>query len=155
MVSVVLEVERELGSGLVVLIVRGDALARIAQSMEIKRIVLGDGPRGPDDVPGRLTVRLEELSEDFSLCEKRELDIRNGMDFAASGFASEVPFPTNPRLSGETPPLTGEIPMITSPEPLFPPFPFPASRPSDLNCCHGLTCLYQTYWDTKAISTVT
>ncbi len=65
------------------LIVRGDAFASIVQSMEIKRTVLGDGPRGPGDVPGRLMVRLEELDVDFSLGEKREPGMRHGIVFAA------------------------------------------------------------------------
>ncbi len=140
---------------MLLLIAKGDALARIAKIMEIKRIVLGDGPRGPGDVPGRLMVGLEELDVDFSLGEKRELDMRHGIDLAAWGFASGVAFPSSPGLlTGEDPPLAGETPMITSLDPLFPRLLLPIPRSSNLNC-HGLICEYQMYWHTKARSTVT
>jgi len=139
-----------------VLIVKGDALARIAQSIEIKRMVLGDGPRGPGDVPGRLMVVLEELDVDFSLGEKREPDMRHGIGLAAWGFASEVAFPSSPGLlTGDAPPLAGETPMITSLDPLLPRLLLSVSRSSNLIRCHGLMCEYQMYWHTKAISTVT
>ena len=134
----------------------GDALVRIAQSMEIKRMVLGDGPRGPGDVPGRLMVRLGDLDVDFSLGEKRELDRRHGIGIAVWGFASELAFPSSPGLlTGEPPPLAGETPMITSPDPPFPRLLLPVSRSSNVFCCHGLMCEYQMYWHTKARSTVT